>query len=54
MAGMLLAAAAVLACFTLVAALADVYEQRARRRRVERLIERRRYLDNLPPKRWTP
>ena len=28
-------------------------DRRQRRRRVERLKERRRYLDGLEPKRWT-
>lgn len=50
---MLFAAAAVLALATLIAYAADLHEKRDRRRRMERLIERRRYLDSLPPQRWT-
>ena len=33
--------------------LADWEDRRQRRRRIERLRERRRYLDGLEPKRWT-
>ena len=33
--------------------LADWEDNRQRRRRVERLKERRAYLDSLEPKRWT-
>lgn len=36
-----------------VAVLADHFEERDRRRRIERLKTRRRYLDSLDPKPWT-
>ena len=40
--------------FTLIAALAEWDQRRQKRRRIARLVERRRYLDSLEPKRWQP
>jgi hypothetical protein len=38
----------------LVAGVDELFDRRDRRRRIQRLRERRRYLDSLEPKRWTP
>jgi len=38
--------------FLIVAAAAELHERRERVRRINRLRERRRYLDNVKPRRW--
>ena len=44
--------AVILAFFATVAFVADTWERRERHRRIQRLRERRRYLDSLEPQRW--
>jgi hypothetical protein len=45
--------AAILGACATICWLEEWHDKRQRRRRVERLRERRRYLDEMEPKRWT-
>ncbi len=46
-------AAIILLAATLIAGVDEILDRRDRRRRIQRLRERRAYLDQLEPKRWT-
>ena len=46
-------AAIILALCTIIAAADALLEARDRRRRIQRLRERRAFLDSIEPKRWT-
>ena len=50
---LILWAAIILLAATLIAAVDELLERRDRRRRIQRLRERRAYLDTLEPRRWT-
>lgn len=43
----------ILLAATLIAGVDEYMEKRDRRRRLQRLRDRRRYLDSLPPQRWS-
>ncbi len=50
---LILWAAIITLAATLIAGVDELLEARDRRRRIQRLRERRAYLDNVEPKRWT-
>jgi len=50
---LILWAAIILLAASLIAGVDEILERRDRRRRIQRLRERRAYLDQLEPKRWT-
>ena len=45
--------AAIFAACLIVAAIDEAWDTRQKRRRIERLRERRRHLNSVQPKRWT-
>ena len=50
---LILWAAIILLAATAIAAVDEILEARDRRRRMERLRQRRQFLNNAEPKRWT-